>query len=361
MKKLLKISAVSAALLSAPMMANADVLASVKPLGFIVSSIADGVTGTQVLVPAGASPHDYNLKLSDIQKVKSADLVVWIGEDIDSFLDKPISQIERKKVITIADLADVKPLLSKAHHEHFHEDGDHDHDHKHEHKHDHKHDHDHKHEHKHDHDHDHDHKHEHKHDHDHDHDHKHEHKHDHEHHDHDHHEGLTTNWHVWYSPAISKIVAQKVADKLTAQFPDKKALIAQNLSDFNRTLAEQSEKITAQLANVKDKGFYVFHDAYGYFNDAYGLKQTGYFTINPLVAPGAKTLAHIKEEIDEHKVNCLFAEPQFTPKVIESLAKNTKVNVGQLDPIGDKVTLGKNSYATFLQSTADSYMECLAK
>ncbi|WP_112102885.1 zinc ABC transporter substrate-binding protein ZnuA [Haemophilus influenzae] len=319
MKKLLKISAISTALLSAPMMANADVLASVKPLGFIVSSIAEGVTGTQILVPAGASPHDYNLKLSDIQKVKSADLVVWVGEDVDSFLDKPISQIERKKVITIADLADVKPLLIQAHHEHFHEDGDHDHDH------------------------------------------KHEHEHDHEHHDHDHHEGLTTNWHVWYSPAISKIVAQKVADKLTAQFPDKKDLIAKNLSDFNRTLAEQSEKITAQLANVKDKGFYVFHDAYGYFNDAYGLKQTGYFTINPLVAPGAKTLAHIKEEIDEHKVNCLFAEPQFTPKVIESLAKNTKVNVGQLDPIGDKVTLGKNSYVTFLQSTADSYMECLAK
>ena len=343
MKKLLKISAVSATLLSAPMMANADVLASVKPLGFIVSSIADGVTGTQVLVPAGASPHDYNLKLSDIQKVKSADLVVWIGEDVDSFLDKPISQIERKKVITIADLADVESLLSKAHHEHFHEDGDHDHKHEHKHDHEHEHGHDHKHEHEHEH---HDHAHEH-------------HDHDHDHHDHD--EGLTTNWHVWYSPAISKIVAQKVADKLTAQFPDKKDLIAQNLSDFNRTLAEQGEKITAQLANVKDKGFYVFHDAYGYFNDAYGLKQTGYFTINPLVAPGAKTLAHIKEEIAEHKVNCLFAEPQFTPKVIESLAQNTKVNVGQLDPIGDKVNLGKNSYATFLQSTAESYMECLAK
>lgn len=325
MKKLLKISAISAALLSAPMMANADVLASVKPLGFIVSSIADGVTNTQVLVPTGASPHDYSLKLSDIQKVKSADLVVWIGEDVDAFLDKPIDQLDRKKVITIADIGDVEPLLSQAHHEHFHEDGDHDH--KHEHKHER----------------------------------KHEHEHGHHGHDHDHHEGLTTNWHVWYSPAISKIVAQKVADKLTAQFPDKKDLITQNLADFNRTLAEQGEKITAQLANVKDKGFYVFHDAYGYFNDAYGLKQTGYFTINPLVAPGAKTLAHIKEEIAEHKVNCLFAEPQFTPKVIESLAQNTKVNVGQLDPIGDKVALGKNSYAAFLQATADSYAECLAK
>lgn len=323
MKTALKISAISTALLALPMLANAEVLASVKPLGFIASSIADGVTDTQVLVPAGASPHDYSLKLSDIQKVKAADLVLWVGEDIDSFLDKPVSQIDRKKVITIADLADVEPLLTKAHHEHFHEEGEHAH--KHEHKHEHEHEHEHEH-----------------------------------HHDHDD-EGLTTNWHVWYSPAISQIVAQKVADKLTEQFPDKKALIAQNLANFNRTLAEQSDKIKAQLAPFADKGFFVFHDAYSYFNDAYGLKQSGYFTINPLVAPGAKTIAHIKEEIEEHRVNCLFAEPQFTPKVIESLAQSTKVNVGKLDPIGDSVALGAGSYANFLQATAESYAQCLAK
>lgn len=322
MKTILKMSAISTALFSLPMMANADVLASVKPLGFIASAVANGVTDTQILVPTGASPHDYSLKLSDIQKVKSADLVLWVGEDVDSFLEKPISQTDRQKVITIADLAEVKPLLTQAHHEHFHEEGEHDHKH----------------------------------------DHKHEHKSGHEHdHDHENHEGLSTNWHVWYSPAISQIVAQKVADKLIVQFPAKKALIEKNLADFNRTLAEQSDKIKALLAPFKEKGFFVFHDAYGYFNDAYGLKQTGYFTINPLVAPGAKTLAHIKEEIAEHRVNCLFAEPQFTPKVIESLAKGTAVNVGRLDPIGDGVALGANSYANFLQATADSYTQCLSK
>ncbi|MDC2825019.1 zinc ABC transporter substrate-binding protein ZnuA [Rodentibacter pneumotropicus] len=322
MKTILKMSAISTALLTLPMMANADVLASVKPLGFIASAVANGVTDTQILVPAGASPHDYSLKLSDIQKVKSADLVLWVGEDVDSFLEKPLSQIDRQKVITIADLAEVKPLLIQAHHEHFHEEGEHDHKH----------------------------------------DHKHEHKSGHEHdHDHENHEGLSTNWHVWYSPAVSQIVAQKVADKLTVQFPNKKELIAKNLADFNRTLAEQSDKIKAQLAPFKEKGFFVFHDAYGYFNDAYGLKQMGYFTINPLVAPGAKTLAHIKEEIAEHRVNCLFAEPQFTPKVIETLAKGTSVNVGRLDPIGDGVELGANSYANFLQATADSYAQCLSK
>ncbi|TID13841.1 zinc ABC transporter substrate-binding protein, partial [Avibacterium paragallinarum] len=203
------------------------------------------------------------------------------------------------------------------------------------------------------------------HDHEHHHDHgkseAHEHQHNHgtdDAHDHDHDE-LETNWHVWYSPRISQVVAEAVADKLTQQFPAKKALIEKNLAEFNRTLNAQNEKIKQQLASVQKKGFYVFHDAYTYFNEAYGLNQVGAFTINPLVAPGAKKLAHIKEEIEEHKVGCLFAEPQFTPKVIETLHKSTGVKVGRLDPMGDAVALGKDSYANFLQYTADSYYNCL--
>ena len=87
-----------------------------------------------------------------------------------------------------------------------------------------------------------------------------------------------------------------MADKLTEQHPDKRAY-CENLADFNRTLTEQSDKIKAQLAPLKDKGFFVFHDAYSYFNDAYGLNQTGYFTINPLVAPGAKPLLTLKKKL----------------------------------------------------------------
>ncbi|WP_314187237.1 zinc ABC transporter substrate-binding protein ZnuA [Aggregatibacter kilianii] len=342
----LKTTAIAAAILSFSAAASATIVTSVKPLGFIASSIANGITDTEVLVPAGASPHDYSLKPSDVQKLKSAEMLIWIGEDVDAFLDKSIDDLDYKKVLTIKDIAAIEPFLLKGeHHHHHHGEGDahegHDHAHKgHEHKgHEHAHEgHDHKHEHKHEHGHE-----------------GHEHHHDHE------HEDLGVNWHVWYSPDISKAVAQRIAAKLLKQYPEKKDLIEKNVAEFNRTLDEQSAKIKTQLEGVKDKGFYVFHDAYGYFNNAYGLKQIGYFTINPLVAPGAKTLAKIKEEIAEHKVTCLFAEPQFTPKVIESLSKGTKVNVGRLDPMGDAVKLGANSYAAFLQFTADSYAQCLAK
>ncbi|WP_268164148.1 zinc ABC transporter substrate-binding protein ZnuA [Pasteurella multocida] len=347
--KILKKTALAASIASLATVANATIVTSIKPLGFIASSIADGVTDTEVLVPAGASPHDYSLKPSDIQKLQGAELILWVGEDIDAFLDKTLRPMPFKKVLSIADFAEIGGLLEGEAHDHKHE-----HDHTHKHDHDHKHDHNHDHNHKHDHAHKHDHEHKHDHDHKHDHEHKHDHAHGHE---HDH----STNWHVWYSPEISKIVATRLATRLTEAYPEKKEKIAQNLAEFNRTLAEQSEKIKQQLAPVKEKGFYVFHDAYSYFNNAYGLKQTGYFTINPLVAPGAKTLAKIKQEIKEHKVNCLFAEPQFTPKVIESLSKGTGVHVGRLDPMGDAVKLGVNSYANFLQYTADSYFACLSK
>ncbi|MFZ7156953.1 zinc ABC transporter substrate-binding protein ZnuA [Avibacterium avium] len=317
--------------------ANASVVTSIKPLGFIASSIAEGVTDTQVFVPAGASPHDYHLKPSDVQKLKAADLVLWIGEDVDQFLAGSLKKnVDASKVVTIAKLAGITPdMLAKGEHHH------HDHDHHHHDGEDHDHDHEHHH--------------------DHGKSEAHEHQHNHgtdDAHDHDHDE-LETNWHVWYSPRISQVVAEAVADKLTQQFPAKKALIEKNLAEFNRSLNAQNEKIKQQLTPVQKKGFYVFHDAYTYFNEAYGLNQVGAFTINPLVAPGAKKLAHIKEEIEEHKVGCLFAEPQFTPKVIETLHKSTGVKVGRLDPMGDAVALGKDSYANFLQYTADSYYNCL--
>lgn len=327
----LKKTVLAVSIASLASFANANIVTSIKPLGFIASSIADGVTETEVLVPAGASPHDYSLKPTDVQKLQAAELIVWVGEDVDAFLDKALRPMPFKKVLSISDFSEIGDLLEGEAHEHKHSQ-EHKHDHDHKHAHDHKHDHDHKHEHTNAHHHDHG-------------------------HDHDH----STNWHVWYSPEISKIVAERLASRLNELYPEKKEKIAQNLAEFNRTLAAQSEKIKQQLAPLKEKGFYVFHDAYSYFNNAYGLNQTGYFTINPLVAPGAKTLAKIKEEIKEHKVNCLFAEPQFTPKVIESLSKGTGVHIGRLDPMGDPVKLGVNSYANFLQYTADSYFSCLSK
>ncbi|MEN2812374.1 High-affinity zinc uptake system protein ZnuA [Mannheimia haemolytica] len=143
--------------------------------------------------------------------------------------------------------------------------------------------------------------------------------------------------------------------------PEHKAKIAENLAKFKANLTAKKAEIAKQLEPVKAKGYYTFHDAYGYFEREYGLNSLGSFTINPTVAPGAKTLTAIKKNIAKNKAQCLFAEPQFTPKVIETLAKETKVNVGQLDPLGAKVQLSATAYPEFLQVLADEFSQCLTK
>ena len=79
--------------------------------GLYCGGIADGVTETQVLLPDGASEHDYSLRPSDVKRLQNADLVVWIGPEMEAFMDKSTQSIAANKKVTIAELDGVKPLL----------------------------------------------------------------------------------------------------------------------------------------------------------------------------------------------------------------------------------------------------------
>lgn len=306
------------AMLGATTVANADVLTTVKPLGFIASAITEGVTDSKVLLPITASPHDYSLKPSDVEMLKSAQLVVWVGEDLETFLEKSIDKLPKEKVLSLGDVPAIKAIVDAT------EKDEHDDEHKHEQ--DHKQD-------------------------------AHNH-HTHSHHDHENH-AHDKDWHIWFSPEASLVAAEEIAARLMSQLPEQKTKIAENLAIFKTNLTTKREQIRQQLASVKGKGYYTFHDAYGYFERAYDLNSLGSFTLNPSVAPGAKTLSVIKKNIEANKAQCLFTEPQFTPKVIESLRKATNVKVGQLDPLGAKIELSQTAYPQFLQAIADEFSQCL--
>lgn len=309
-----KKSLISFALFGTTVLAHSQVLTTIKPLGFISAAITEGVTETKVLLPTSASPHDYSLKPSDIEKLQSAQLIVWVGDEMETFLEKTIDNLPKEKVLTLEKINAIKQLVE-------HNKKDQDDDHKDEHK----------------------------------------HEHSHKHHDHDHEHHHDEDWHIWLSPTASETIAEQIAERLNALLPEQKAKITENLENFKIALAAKHAEISKQLSNVQDKGYYTFHDAYRYFETAYSLNSLGSFTINPSVAPGAKTLAKIKKHLEEHKAQCLFAEPQFTPKVIESLSKGTSAKVGQLDPLGANIELSKEAYPQFLQNLADQFSQCLLK
>lgn len=288
--------------------ASAAVVTTIRPLGFIASAIADGVTPTEVLLPDGASPHDFALRPSDIQRLRSADLVLWVGPDMEAFLTKALVPISATRKLAISELPAVKPLLMKG------EDDD-DHDHAGE-------------------------------------------AHNHADDDHGHHHG-EYNMHVWLSPEVAKVTAIAIHDRLLELMPQNKDKLNANLRQFENLLTQTDKNVGNMLTPVQGKGYFVFHDAYGYFEKHYGLSPLGHFTVNPEIQPGAQRLHQIRTQLVEQKAVCVFAEPQFRPAVINAVAKGTTVRSGTLDPLGIGIALGKDSYGKFLTQLSSQYVSCL--
>jgi len=305
-KKSVKRMFLAAAILTsgAVFSAQADVVASVRPLGFIASAIADGVMPTEVLLPDGASPHDFALRPSDIARLRSADLVVWVGPEMEAFMTKSAAQLPPNRQVEIATLPAVKPLLMKG------GEDEHDHDHAHE-------------------------------------------------NDEDEHHHGEYNMHVWLSPEIAREAAIVIHDKLVELVPQKKQQLDANLARFEDGLTKTDKNIGTMLQPVQGKGYFVFHDAYGYFEKHFGLSPLGHFTINPEIQPGAQRLHLIRTQLVEQKATCIFAEPQFRPAVITAVAQGTKVRMGTLDPLGSGIELDADSYVNFLSQLANQYLSCL--
>jgi len=322
--------------------ANAEVkvVTSIKPIHSLASYVMDGVGKPDVIVDGYNSPHGFSLKPSHAKMLENADLVIWIGEDLEAFLEKPLDTIAKKaKNIEVMDLKGIKKLkfreknIFEGHDDHGHDEHkEHGHDeHKDEHK-EHGHD-EHKDEHK-----------EHGHD-----EHKDEHK------EHDGHEGHAHGEHdphVWLDPMNAKVIVKEITKQLV-QLDTKNS--AAYKANSKKALAD-IDKLTKNIK--KDLRFVVFHDAYQYFEKRFGIQVLGALTVNTDVMPGAEQLSEIREVIEHEKVNCIFSEPQFNPSIIKSIAKDTKVKTGILDPLGAKLDKGKNLYFDLLNNMASSFKGC---
>ncbi len=149
-------------------------------------------------------------------------------------------------------------------------------------------------------------------------------------HGHDHEAG-EMDQHTWLDPQLAKVQAKTIADTLIRIDPSHKDQYEKNLKGFQADLDAIHEQLKKALAPVKGKSFFVFHPAYGYFGDAYGLKQV------PVQIggkePTARQLARLIELAKEDGVRVIFVQPQFSKKTAETLAKSIGGAVVPLDDL----------------------------
>jgi len=310
--------------------ADLKVVTSIKPIHSLASYIMDGVGSPGLIVDGYNSPHNFQLKPSHAKMLEQADIIFWVGEDLENFLEKPLDTIAKKaEKIELLEIKGIKKLKFRERNI-FEEHDDHGHDAK-------KEEHD---------DHGHDAKKE-EHD-DHGHDAKKE-----EHDDHEGHEHGEYDPHIWLDPINAKVILNEITEHLIEN--DSK-----NASTYKSNLVKALAKIDKLIIDVitetnTDLSYVVFHDAYQYYENRFNVNILGAMTVNPDVMPGAEQIHEIHEIIEHDNVSCILSEPQFNPDIIKSIAKDTNVKTGVLDPLGANLKPGKDLYFDLIRNMSASF------
>lgn len=283
-----------------------DVVVTVKPLHSLVAGVMQGVGAPYLLVRGTASPHAFALRPSDAKALSGAELVVWAGPGVETFLDKPLSTLAKDaQVLTLVKEPSVRllPVRKGGAWE------THDHDHAHEERPD---------------------------------------------------AELGSDGHVWLDPVNAKVITDLIASRLSALDPTRASTYQANAARQKQALEALDAEMRAALTPLKDRAFIVFHDAYHYLEDRYGLNAAGAITVSPDQPPGAARLSALRDRINQAGAVCVFAEPQFEPALVRTLAQGTKARTGVLDPEGANIPDGPALYGTLMRFNMRSLVDCLS-
>ena len=288
-----------------PVNAEIKVVATIKPIHSLASYLMDGVGKPDLIVDGYASPHGFALKPSHAKMIQNADIIFWVGEDIENFLEKPLKTIakdaEKIELMEIKGLTKLKFRERNIFDEHGHKDKDDDHG-------------------------------------------------------HDEHAHGEFDPHIWLDPMNAKVILSEMAEHLIENDQKNEAKYKANLKRAHNDLDKLTKKVKSELN--KDFKSVVFHDAYQYFEKRFGINILGAFTVNTDVMPGAEQLAEIREVIEHDKVSCIFSEPQFNPDIIKAVAKDTNVATGVIDPLGATLDPGKDLYFDLIGNMSKSFKGC---
>ena len=281
--------------------AEVKVLTSIKPLQLIATAVQDGVAVPEVLLPPGASPHNYALRPSDVRKVQSVDLLYWIGPDMEGFLPRVLGGRSQPSV-AVQDLPGLKLRHFGAdNHSHAEEADEHDHDHR----------------------------------------------------------PGSLDAHLWLSPVNARVIADKMAADLSAADPANAQRYQSNAKAFDERLDALDQRLKKRLANVEGKPYFVFHEAFDYFEDAYGLKHAGVFAVAAEVQPGAQHVAAMRKRLQEVGKTCVFSEPPLRPRLAETLVAGLPVKLAELDALGGYTPATAQGYEQVLEKLGNDLAGCL--
>ncbi len=279
------------------------VVVSIAPIHSLVAGVMEGIAVPRLLVQPNADPHTYALKPSQMSALQHADLVIWVGETVESYLPKTLFTLGKgPKVITLTALPGMKLLPSRkggmweAHEEE---------------------------------------------------------------HEHGHVEHGDIDGHVWLDIENAKTIVNAALAALSELDPQRAAQYQRNGRRMVQALEALDRDIREMVAPVAAQPYLVFHDAYHYFDAYYQLNAVGAISVDPERRPGARRLSEIRREIEERRIVCVFSQPQFPEDTVQMLIEGTAARHSRRDDLGSGLQTGPELYFNLMRKLAENMRQCL--
>ena len=292
----------------APAASAVEVVVSIKPIHGLVAGVMGEAGEPRLMITGAASPHTYQMRPSDARLLNTADLIVWVGETMETFLDRPIAVLgSDAEVVTLHTAAGMRLLPGREGGIWRDEDLEAGVD-------------------------------------------------GHDHHGHGHGE---LDMHLWLDPDNARRIVDVVTDALGRVNPGGVETFRANAEAMRIRIDALESSLRVRLGPVRRHAFIVFHDGYGYFERAFGLNGKGAVTVDPARRPGARRLAELRGALAEHDVRCVFTEPQFEPNLVRTVIEGTGIGTAPLDPLGVDVEPGPDAWFEIMRGLGDAVAECL--
>ncbi|MGC9456075.1 MAG: zinc ABC transporter substrate-binding protein [Halothiobacillaceae bacterium] len=296
-----------------------SVVATILPVQSLAAAVTEGVTEVELLVPPGQSPHHTALRPSQMRALTSADLVIWVGPNLETAMADVIEALPQSRRLAFEGNRELTWLPARVGGVRIDDSGEEDgqaapHGHA-----------------------------------------------GHDHHDHEHvHDHRGVDPHVWLAPENAAAMVQAIADRLATVDPEHAPLYRANAERTLARLKALDRDLRKRLEPLADRPFVVFHDAYRYLEHAYGLTVAGVVSVDARNSPGVRRVAELRDRIRALGATCVFSEPQFPPRIVDTLVEGTHARVGVLDPVGADLPRGPDTYFLLLEGLGDSLATCLA-
>ncbi len=257
--------------------------ATAFPIYDILRQVGGETIEPLMILPAGASPHTFDPTPAQIAAINKAEIFFVIGAGADDWALSILPTDSQVKIIDLSKSIDLRPF---EHEEHEEEEAEHE--------------------------------------------------------DEKEHEHGDLDPHYWLDPENAKIIADVIASELALLDSGQAQVYVMKAEGFKVEIDESLLAWQELLSVFSNRQLAVFHDAWGYFAERFGLEIVATFEPFPGKSPSPQYLIAMQEKIKANKVKALFIEPQLSSEAAEALAQELGVEIWQLDPIGGLP--GKESY-----------------